>query len=131
MLHKKIFRILRDLICIIGLLLIAPVLFFAAIAIFIEDGMPIFFIQERIGKNKLIFKIIKMRTLKLAAPNIGTHELDQKIHLKSGKLIRKIKLDEFPQLINVLKGEINLVGPRPGLVSQVNLTECRDAKRNI
>ena len=129
MLYKKFFRIVRDLICIIGLLLIAPVLFFAAIAIFIEDGMPIFFIQERIGKNKLIFKIFKLRTLKLEAPNIGTHELDQKYKLKSGKLIRKIKLDEFPQLINVLKGEINLVGPRPGLVSQINLMESREAKR--
>ena len=129
MLHKKIFRIVRDLICIIGLLLVSPVLFLAAIAIFIEDGRPIFFIQERIGKNKLIFKIFKMRTLKLAAPSVGTHELKQKYKLKSGKLIRKIKLDEFPQLINVLKGEINLVGPRPGLVSQVNLMECREAKR--
>ena len=128
MLHKKFSRIIRDFICIVGLLLIAPVLFFAAIAIFIEDGRPIFFIQERIGKNKLIFKIIKMRTLKLEAPNIATHELDQKHKLKSGKLIRKIKLDEFPQLINVLKGEINLVGPRPGLISQVDLTKSRDAK---
>src|SRR6056300_186016 len=128
MLRKKTFRIVRDLICIIGLLLVAPVLFLAAIAIFIEDGRPIFFIHERIGKNKLIFKIFKMRTLKLAAPSVGTHELGQKYKLKSGKLIRKIKPDEFPQLINVLKGEINLVGPRPGLVSQVNLTECRDEK---
>ena len=128
MLYKKFSRIIRDLICIIGLFLIAPFLFFAAIAIFIEDGMPVFFVQERIGKNKSIFKIIKMRTLKLEAPSIGTHELHQKYMLKSGKLIRKIKLDEFPQLINVLKGEINLVGPRPGLVSQVNLTECRDGK---
>ena len=128
MLHKKFSRIIRDFICIFGLLLISPVLFFAAIAIFIEDGMPVFFIQERIGKNKLIFKIIKIRTLKLEAPNTGTHELDQKHKLKSGKLIRKIKLDEFPQLINVLKGEVNLIGPRPGLVSQVELTESRDAK---
>jgi len=129
MLYKKFSRIIRDIICIVGLLLIAPFLFFAAIAIFIEDGMPVFFVQERIGKNKLIFKIFKMRTLKLEAPNIGTHELDQNYKLNSGKLIRKIKLDEFPQLINVLKGEINLVGPRPGLVSQVNLMECREAKR--
>ena len=129
MLLKKLSIMIRDFICLVGLLSIAPVLFIAAIAIFIEDGMPIFFVQERIGKNKLIFKILKIRTLKLEAPSIGTHELDQKYMLKSGKLIRKIKLDEFPQLINVLKGEINLVGPRPGLVSQVNLMECREAKR--
>jgi len=129
MLYKKLSIITRDFICLVGLLSIAPILFIAAIAIFIEDGAPVFFVQERIGKNKLIFKIFKMRTLKLEAPNIGTHELDQTYKLKSGKLIRKIKLDEFPQLINVLKGEINLVGPRPGLVSQVNLIECREAKR--
>jgi len=129
MLYKKLSIITRDFICLVGLLSIAPILFIAAIAIFIEDGAPVFFVQERIGKNKLIFKIFKMRTLKLEAPNIGTHELDQTYKLKSGKLIRKIKLDEFPQLINVLKGEINLVGPRPGLVSQVNLIKCREAKR--
>jgi O-antigen biosynthesis protein WbqP len=129
MLHKKLSIMIRDFICLVGLLTIAPIIFIAAIAIFIEDGMPVFFVQERIGKNKLIFKIFKIRTLKLEAPNIGTHELDQNYKLNSGKLIRKIKLDEFPQLINVLKGEINLVGPRPGLVSQVYLTECREAKR--
>lgn len=128
MLHKKFTRIIRDFICIIGLVAISPVLFFAAIAIFIEDGMPVFFVQERLGKNKLIFKIIKMRTLKLEAPNIGTHELEEKHKLRSGELIRKIKLDEFPQLINVVKGDINLIGPRPGLISQTELTNSRTAK---
>jgi len=68
MLHKKFSRVIRDFICIVGLLIISPVIFFASIAIYIEDGMPIFFVQERIGKNKLVFKIIKMRTLKLEAP---------------------------------------------------------------
>jgi lipopolysaccharide/colanic/teichoic acid biosynthesis glycosyltransferase len=128
MLHKKIIRILRDCICIIGLLSISPLLFFVAIAIIIEDGMPVFFIQERLGKNKSVFKIIKIRTLKIGTPNTGTHQLDQKYHLICGKIIRKFKLDEFPQLINVVKGDINLIGPRPGLVSQTNLTEKRHAK---
>ena len=128
MLHKKIIRILRDCICIIGLLLISPLLLFAALIITIEDGMPVFFIQERLGKNKSIFKIIKLRTLKIDTPNTGTHQLDEKHHLICGKIIRKFKLDEFPQLINVVKGDINLIGPRPGLISQTNLTEKRHAK---
>ena len=128
MLRKKFIRMIRDFICIIGLLIISPFLFFAAIAIIIEDGMPILFIQERIGKNQSIFKIIKIRTLMKGAPNIGTHQLENKYKLKCGKLIRKIKLDEFPQLINVLKGDINLIGPRPGLVSQIDLTQNRNAK---
>ena len=128
MLPKKFIKMIRDFICITGLLVISPFLFFASIAIIIEDGMPILFIQERIGKNQSIFKIIKIRTLMKGAPNIGTHQLENRYKLKCGKLIRKIKLDEFPQLINVLKGDINLIGPRPGLVSQIDLTQSRNAK---
>lgn len=128
MLLKKFIRIIRNFICTIGLLMISPFLFFAAMAIIIEDGMPVFFIQERMGKNKSIFKIIKMRTLKRGAPSTGTHQLDQKYQLICGKLLRKIKLDEFPQLINVIKGDVNLIGPRPGLISQTELTESRSAK---
>jgi len=128
MILKKNFRIVRNLICAIGLIIISPFLFFAALMIIIEDGMPVFFIQERVGKNNVIFKIIKIRTLKKEAPNTGTHQLDQKYQLVCGKLFRKIKLDEFPQLINVLKGDINLIGPRPGLISQAELTEFRSAK---
>ena len=128
MLRKKFIRMIRDFICIIGLLIISPFLFFAAIAIIIEDGMPILFAQERVGKDQSIFKIIKIRTLKIGAPNIGTHQLENEYKLKCGKLIRKIKLDEFPQLINVLKGDINLIGPRPGLVSQIDLSQYRNAK---
>ena len=128
MILKKNFRIVRNLICAIGLIIISPFLFFAALMIIIEDGMPVFFIQERVGKNNVIFKIIKIRTLKREAPNTGTHQLDQKYQLICGKLFRKIKLDEFPQLINVLKGDINLIGPRPGLISQSELTEFRSAK---
>ena len=119
---------MRNLICAVGLIIISPFLFFAALMIIIEDGMPVFFIQERVGKNNVIFKIIKIRTLKRETPNTGTHQLDQKYHLICGKIIRKFKLDEFPQLINVVKGDINLIGPRPGLVSQTNLTEKRHAK---
>ena len=122
---KEFIKILRNIVCIIGLMIISPFLFLSAMVIILEDGMPIFFIQERIGKNKLIFKIIKMRTLKVETPNTGTHQLDQKYELICGKLFRKIKLDEFPQLINVLKGDINLIGPRPGLINQTKLTECR------
>ena len=125
MLLNKVFIIIRSSICILGLILISPFLFIAAIAIIIEDGMPVFFIQDRIGKNNVDFRIIKMRTLKKDAPNTGTHQLDQKYQLVSGNIFRKIKLDEFPQLINVLKGDINLVGPRPGLRSQRDLLEYR------
>jgi O-antigen biosynthesis protein WbqP len=115
----------RNLLCLIGLICITPFLLIACFIIVIEDGMPVFFYQERLGKNKIVFNIIKLRTLKTNAPNAGTHTLDKSYQLKSGKLIRKIKLDEFPQLINVLKGEISLIGPRPGLISQTELMHAR------
>ena len=125
---KKLIKIIRNSICIVGLILISPFLLLAACMIAIEDGMPIFFIQRRLGKNQKIFKIIKIRTLKKGAPQTGTHQLNRKFKLMSGNIIRKIKLDEFPQLINVLRGEINLIGPRPGLPNQVELANARLSK---
>ena len=129
MLHQKLIRITRNLICIAGLVCIAPFVLIAALLLVLEDGLPIFFIQDRVGQNKEIFKIIKIRTLKNATPNTGTHELEAKHRLKIGAVIRKIKLDEFPQLLNVIKGDINLVGPRPGLPNQVRLFEERSDRK--
>ena len=121
---------LRNLICIFGLIFISPILIIVAIAIFIEDGSPVFFSQRRIGKNLTIFKIYKMRTMKLDTPQSGTHNIKKKFFLRTGLFARKLKLDEFPQLINVIKGELNLIGPRPGLENQLELKECR-LKRDI
>ena len=93
--------------------------------IFIEDGSPFFFKQKRLGLNQKIFTIYKLRTLKKSAPQVGTHELEESYQLNVGKIIRAMKLDEFPQLLNVLKGELKLVGPRPGLVTQIELKGSR------
>ena len=109
--------------------IVLPFLFLAALAIIIEDGLPIFFIQQRIGKDRRVFKIFKIRTLKTNTPPTGTHEVDKKYQLTSGNWIRGVKLDEFPQLINVLKGDINLIGPRPGLPSQTELIKERFANK--
>jgi len=116
---------LRNFICLIGLIAITPILVICCLLIFKEDGWPIFFIQNRVGQNKKIFKIVKLRTLKNETPNTGTHELKDEYRLRIGAFIRKIKLDEFPQLLNVIKGDINLVGPRPGLPNQVILLNKR------
>ena len=128
MFHKKLITMIRNLICFIGLICISPFLFLAALGLLLEDGLPIFFIQDRIGQNKKIFKIMKIRTLKNATPHIGTHELDSRHQLLVGRVIRKIKLDEFPQLINVIKGDINLIGPRPGLPNQHLLLQNREQR---
>jgi len=116
---------LRNAICLIGLFLILPFLVASSIFILIEDGFPLFFKQKRIGINKNIFTIYKIRTLKTNAPNVGTHDLEDSYKLKAGRIIRALKLDEFPQFFNVFKGDINLVGPRPGLESQIELEQAR------
>ena len=122
--------ITRNIICLAVLMLMLPIMVFASLLIFVEDGLPIFFKQKRLGKNKKNFTIYKIRTMKNDAPQLGTHAVSKNFLLKIGKFIRKIKLDEFPQLINVIIGDINLVGPRPGLVTQEILSSERD-KKNI
>tara|TARA_B100000795_G_C22778714_1_gene431229 strand:- start:240 stop:839 length:600 start_codon:yes stop_codon:yes gene_type:complete len=125
MLHKKLIELARNVICILGLIVVSPFMLLAALGLILEDGFPVFFIQDRIGKNTKVFKIIKIRTLKNSAPHTGTHQLEGKYKLSVGSFIRRIKLDEFPQLINVIKGEINLIGPRPGLQNQKLLLSHR------
>ena len=119
---------LRNLICIIGLISVLPFLFIASLLIFIEDGCPIFFLQRRIGLAEKIFTIFKIRTMKKDTPEVGTHDVKEIFQLKSGRVIRAIKLDEFPQLINVIRGDLNLVGPRPGLDTQQELKNARIEK---
>lgn len=111
---------------LIGLVLVLPLIFISLFFIFIEDGKPTVFLQERLGKNKKKFTLFKIRTMYKSAPNLGTHQVDTSNYLYSGAFLRKIKIDELPQLLNYLKGDLALVGPRPGLVNQIELKEQRD-----
>ena len=117
--------VFRNLLCLLVLSLLFPIIIIAGFIIFLEDGLPIFFKQPRLGQNQKKFIIYKIRTMKLDSPQAGTHKVSHAFQLKVGKIIRKIKLDEFPQLINVVKGDLNLVGPRPGLLTQLELTRER------
>ena len=129
--------VLRNIICLIGLIVILPFMVIASLLICLEDGFPVFFKQKRIGLNKQIFTIYKIRTLKRNAPQVGTHEIEDRYKLTIGRIVRALKLDEFPQLWNVIRGDLNLIGPRPGLESQLALEEARmvqgvfDAKPGI
>jgi O-antigen biosynthesis protein WbqP len=116
-------------IALIILLIISPLFLIVALAIFIEDGSPFFFTQKRVGVNYSFFNIYKFRSMKKDTPNVATHLLtnpDQYL-LKIGKLIRKTSLDELPNLINIIKGEMVFVGPRPALYNQDDLMEFRVA----
>lgn len=116
-----------------GLLLIIcflPLFLLVGLTILLEDGFPIFFKQKRVGVNYTFFEIYKFRSMRKDTPNVATHLLgDPKQYLlKVGELIRKLSLDELPNLINIIKGEMVFVGPRPALYNQDDLMALRVAK---
>lgn len=107
----------------VGLLILFPFFILIAILIKLDSPGPVFYLQERVGKNKVLFKLFKLRTMrvgsdKAAAITIGAR--DSRI-TRIGFWLRKFKLDELPQLINVWKGEMSLVGPRPELKKFVDM----------
>ena len=118
------------LFALIIFIILIPVFVAVTLAIFIEDGFPILFTQKRVGINYSFFNIYKFRTMKKNTPNVATHLLkNPKQHLlKIGKFIRKTSLDELPNLINIIKGEMIFVGPRPALYNQDDLMILRVAK---
>ena len=120
---------LNRIFAFILLLILSPIFLFVAITILIEDGFPIFFTQKRVGINYTFFKIYKFRSMKKSTPNVATHLLTNPYQylLKIGKFIRKTSLDELPNLINILKGEMVFVGPRPALYNQDDLMQFRVA----
>jgi O-antigen biosynthesis protein WbqP len=112
---------------IIILLILSPLFILVGLAIFIEDGFPIFFTQNRIGIDYTFFKIYKFRSMKKNTPNVATHLLinPKKYLLKIGVITRKSSLDELPNLINIIRGEMVFVGPRPALYNQDDLMALR------
>ena len=118
-------KLLETLTALIGLCLVSPFLILIAAIGFFDTGSPIF-IQERVGKNKKPFKLIKFRTMSRNTSSVASHLASNASITKLGSFLRKTKLDELPQLINVLKGEMSFVGPRPNLFNQEELIFERD-----
>lgn len=118
---------LSRIFAIVLVILSLPIFAIAAICIFVEDGSPIFFKQKRVGKNYSFFKIYKFRSMKKDTPNVATHLLQNpnQYLLKIGIVLRKTSLDELPNLINIIKGEMVFVGPRPALFNQDDLMALR------
>lgn len=117
MYDRYIKRIIDLVLSIIATIILSPLILIISILIKIDSKGPIFFLQERLGKNGKVFRIIKFRTMIVNAENIGDglkvkSEKDNRI-TKMGKILRKTSLDEIPQLINVIKGDMSIVGPRP------------------
>lgn len=119
------YRFFDIIFSLIGLILLCPILLLIFIIGLFDTGYPIF-IQVRLGKNKIPFSLIKFRTMSLDTKDVPTHLAPKSNVTKFGEFLRKTKLDELPQLINVFKGDMSLVGPRPNLPSQHELIEHRE-----
>ena len=109
----------------LGLIILSPLLILLWIIGFIENGSPLFR-QERVGCNQKIFLLIKFRTMKKNTKSVATHLVNQSMITKYGNFLRRTKLDELPQLCNVSKGDMSLVGPRPCLSNQTELINERE-----
>lgn len=111
--RKRVFDIMMSLVLII---LLSPVILLVAVLVGIKMGWPIFFVQERVGKDNQIFKIYKFRTMSNSVDKKGQPLSDGMRLTKFGQFLRQTSLDELPELFNILKGEMSFVGPRPLLV---------------
>ena len=118
---------LNRILSLIMLLLLSPIFLIVGLFIFFEDGFPVFFTQKRVGQDYSFFHIYKFRSMKKNTPNVATHLLSnpEQYVLHTGRILRKLSLDELPNLINILKGEMVFVGPRPALYNQDDLMQLR------
>jgi O-antigen biosynthesis protein WbqP len=119
---KRIFDLFASVILGIAAL---PVILIAAVAVVVDSGMPAFFLQTRLGRNEKPFRLCKLRTMVSGTADMATHHVNRGSITSVGQFLRRSKLDELPQLWNVFLGQMSLVGPRPGLPMQLELTDAR------
>jgi len=122
-------RLLDIVLSACGILVLSPVYLILALAIKIDDPGPVFFRQKRVGIHKTHFQILKFRTMKMNTPkDTPTHLLEnpQQYITRVGRILRKLSLDELPQIFQIFTGEMSIIGPRPALWNQFDLIEERD-----
>ena len=127
--YLKFKRFVDIFLSIIGLVFLSPIFLILIIWIKLDSKGPIFFKQKRVGINKTHFNILKFRTMRIDTPkDTPTHLLENPDEwmTKSGKFLRKTSLDELPQIINIIKGDMSIIGPRPALWNQFDLIAERD-----
>ena len=124
-------RLIDIVVSFILLVVFSPVLLISAILLLIQNKGKILFIQERPGKNEISFNIIKFKTMTDERDTQGVLLPDNQRITRLGQLIRKLSIDELPQLVNVLKGDMSLIGPRPLLVRYLPLYSDQQKKRHL
>ena len=124
--YYQIWRHSLNTIFVAFAVFLLPVMVFAWLVIVVSDGMPGIFKQERVGQHGLVFFCWKLRTMRRGTPNRGTHLVEEKSFLPFGRFLRAINMDEIPQALNIIRGEMTLIGPRPSLSSQEELVKKRE-----
>lgn len=127
--YLKVKRLMDFVLALVGLVVLSPVFLILIIAIKMDSPGPVLFKQKRVGIHKSHFNILKFRTMRIDTPSdMPTHLLDNPDQwiTKVGNFMRKTSLDELPQIINILKGEMSIIGPRPALWNQYDLIAERD-----
>lgn len=122
-------RIIDILLSLTGMILASWLYLIIIVAIKVDDPGPVFFTQKRVGIHKKYFNLYKFRSMKMSTPHdVPTHLLDnpEQYITRVGKFIRRMSLDEIPQLFNILRGDMSVIGPRPALWNQYDLLEERD-----
>jgi len=122
-----VIRAIDALLALLGLLFLLPLIFLLLILGWLDTRSPLFF-QDRVGKDQRNFKLVKFRTMRPSTLSVATHLVDPASVTRLGGFLRRSKLDELPQLWNVLRGDMSLVGPRPCLPSQKELVESRSTR---
>jgi len=122
-----VIRLLDFVFALLGLVFGLPVLLVLVVIGLLDTGSPIF-LQQRVGRNKKPFTLVKFRTMKKETASVASHLANASAITPFGHFLRRTKLDELPQLWNVLKGEMSLVGPRPSLFNQEELIEERQSR---
>ncbi len=125
-------RVLDFLIGFFGLVILSPVFALVSVLILIADGSPVFFKQDRVGKDNKIFKIYKFRTMKKDTGDRATADIENldEATTKIGRVLRKTSLDELPQFVNLVNGTMSLVGPRPLIPAEKEIRKLR-AEYNV
>lgn len=127
--YIKIKRIIDFVLSFVGIIILTPLYLILLVAIKLDSPGPILFKQKRVGIHKTYFNILKFRTMKIDTPkDMPTHMLEnpEQYITKVGKFLRKTSLDELPQIFNIIKGDMSIIGPRPALWNQYDLLEERD-----
>lgn len=120
-------RFLDVLLSLLAIIFLSPLMLIISLIIICDDGLPVIFRQDRVGKGDELFKIKKFRTMKNGAPNLSTADFEQSDEFitRSGKFLRRTSLDELPQLFNVLAGDMSFIGPRPLIPEESHIRELR------